>query len=67
MTDKAQHAPQEYLGNGNHKWERAVGDTFRLRVPGGWLYRAEFNERAIGLAFVPDHGFKRVVDIQTSV
>jgi hypothetical protein len=46
MTDK-------YLGNGNHKWERTIGDTFRLRVPGGWLYRVEYSERAIGLAFVP--------------
>lgn len=35
---------QEYNGNGNHKWEPVVTTyttgTFRLRVPGGWLYRS---------------------------
>ena len=36
---------QEYKGNGNHKWEevsvdaKGAGHTYRLRVPGGWLYR----------------------------
>lgn len=39
------HGAQEYRGNGSHKWEevtvdpRGAGHTYRLRVPGGWLYR----------------------------
>ena len=45
-------SPQDYKGNGNHKWEKVfsrivvetetdgVADVVgRLRVPGGWLYR----------------------------
>ncbi len=36
---------QAYKGNGKHKWElvtadaKGAGHTYRLRVPGGWLYR----------------------------
>lgn len=32
---------QKYRGNGNHEWEPAALNTYRLRVPGGWLYRYE--------------------------
>jgi hypothetical protein len=34
-------ADQKYKGNGNHEWEFAALNTYRLRVPGGWLYRYE--------------------------
>lgn len=34
----APHASQEYRGNGKHVWEHVVSVTWRLRVPGGWLY-----------------------------
>jgi hypothetical protein len=36
---------QQYRGNGSHKWEvvtedtKGAGATYRLRVPGGFLYR----------------------------
>jgi hypothetical protein len=36
---------QAYRGNGQHKWEpvtedtKGAGYTYRLRVPGGWVYR----------------------------
>jgi hypothetical protein len=45
---------QEYLGNGNHKWEQVIIESGhrleRLRVPGGWLYR---DLRTATLVFVP--------------
>jgi hypothetical protein len=36
------------------KWERVADDlnTYRLAVPGGWLYRYSYRE-AVGLCFVP--------------
>lgn len=33
------HGVQKYKGNGNHSWEHVIDSTFRLRVPGGWLYK----------------------------
>jgi hypothetical protein len=34
---------QDYKGNGAHKWEKVWANeasfTYRLRVPGGWIYR----------------------------
>jgi hypothetical protein len=30
---------QKYRGNGEHAWEYVTDNTFRLRVPGGWVYR----------------------------
>jgi hypothetical protein len=44
-TRSAPKGKQEYKGNGKHKWElvsadpKGAGHTYRLRVPGGWLYR----------------------------
>ncbi|TAJ97129.1 MAG: hypothetical protein EPO10_26505 [Reyranella sp.] len=44
-TRTAPKGAQAYKGNGNHKWEevttdpKGAGYTYRLRVPGGWLYR----------------------------
>lgn len=29
---------QEYRGNGNHEYELVTALTYRLRVPGGWVY-----------------------------
>jgi hypothetical protein len=48
---KRPHGKQEYKGNGKHTWEEVTDDpvsTYRLRVPGGWLYTADGN-----VAFVP--------------
>lgn len=54
-TRAAPHGKQEYRGNGKHEWEKVAdaastqtSDTVRLRVPGGWVYKA-----GIGVAFVP--------------
>jgi hypothetical protein len=42
-TRKSPKGAQAYKGNGKHKWEEVTvsdaGHTYRLRVPGGWLYR----------------------------
>lgn len=46
------HGKQEYKGNGKHAWEAVIGDTSRLRVPGGWLYRS-FTSTGVNTAFVP--------------
>ena len=48
---EAPKGKQEYKGNGSHDWE-AVGDSGirRLRVPGGWLYRAGYTPTT---TFVP--------------
>jgi hypothetical protein len=41
------------------KWETVAGNTYRLRVPGGWLYRfggSEFmvrDELPVAMVFVP--------------
>ena len=35
-----------------YEWERVDADTYRLAVPGGWLYRY----RIAGICFVPNHG-----------
>lgn len=50
------HGPQEYKGAGKHEWERVSPEgsiyesTFRLRVPGGWLYGLEGSDKT---TFVP--------------
>lgn len=52
---KRPHGPQEYKGNGKHKWETVTGETMRLRVPGGWLY-GEYSrriDRVVNSTFVP--------------
>jgi hypothetical protein len=51
---KTPKGQQAYKGNGKHKWELVVvedegSNVHRLRVPGGWLYRDNWN----GLVFVP--------------
>jgi hypothetical protein len=48
---KAPHGPQEYKGNGKHEWEQVTGCNWRLRVPGGWLYRTHAG--ADSTTFVP--------------
>ena len=52
---KRPHGAQEYKGNGKHNWERVVGDTMRLRVPGGWLYGQYSSriDRVVQTTFVP--------------
>jgi hypothetical protein len=55
---KRPRGSQEYKGNGKHAWETVhEGEsgasqfrTFRLRVPGGWLYR--YDEQGT-ITFVP--------------
>lgn len=45
---------QTYRGNRHHEWESVATGTFRLRVPGGWLYRFEqYGPNIPTLAFVP--------------
>lgn len=43
------HGPQEYRGNGKHDWETVNGGIDRMRVPGGWLYRGDYDK----IVFVP--------------
>lgn len=53
---KAPKGPQAYKGNGKHVWELVIVGgsenyfvpTYRLRVPGGWLYAQDS-----ALTFVP--------------
>ncbi len=45
------HGAQEYKGNGKHSWEMVVDNTYRLRVPGGWLYAEDTS--ASSTVFVP--------------
>lgn len=40
---KRPHGAQEYKGNGKHDWEPVIGETERLRVPGGWLYQGKYD------------------------
>lgn len=55
----AKKPSQAYEGNGKHVWEDAVqrehldGHTYRLRVPGGWLYSVVNEDGSSSLAFVP--------------
>jgi len=54
-------APQAYRGNGNHEWEVVTSSgnptwlsTYRLRVPGGWLYcTRDPDSMAVSQTFVP--------------
>jgi hypothetical protein len=56
-TKKRPKGAQEYKGNGSHQWENVTnlysGDTWRLRVPGGWLYRFQPNYGNPTMSFVP--------------
>lgn len=68
-TRSAPNGAQAYKGNGKHKWElvssdeKEYGHTYRLRVPGGWLYRTvttlpslvgdEAEPIAVAQSFVP--------------
>lgn len=61
-TKKTAKPSQAYKGNGEHNWEGVCGDQqysdrrrpsmMRLRVPGGYLYRAITG----GMVFVPMPG-----------
>lgn len=64
MSKYRPQGTQEYKGNGNHDWEHVVDfcafsndgppdSTYRLRVPGGWLYRIVDDEGTTGCVFVP--------------
>lgn len=44
--------PQTYKGNGHHNWEHVSATTWRLRVPGGWIYSTGQGETP-AMAFVP--------------
>jgi hypothetical protein len=47
----AKKESQKYKGNGKHDWEPVYRlDVFRLRVPGGWLYK---DEGTMTVTFVP--------------
>lgn len=52
---KRPHGKQEYKGNGKHAWEAVIGNTVRLRVPGGWLYGSYLDtaNSVIDQTFVP--------------
>lgn len=55
-TKKTPKGPQAYKGNGKHEWEVSCSagrdfSTWRLRVPGGWLYRV--GTSATATTFVP--------------
>jgi hypothetical protein len=53
------HGPQEYKGNGKHRWENVVKGSdetvrvVRLRVPGGWLYGSN-DDGAMTFVPMPD-------------
>lgn len=47
MSDEDQAIP------GAPRWERVESGTYRLAVPGGWLYRYRF-DHGVTMAFVPD-------------
>lgn len=55
MSKKNPDGKQKYKGNGKHNWETVAKNEHgyasaeRLRVPGGWLYRTEYE----GMCFVP--------------
>ena len=38
LTKAPPNGKEKYQGNGSHTWEKVVGFTTRLRVPGGWIY-----------------------------
>jgi hypothetical protein len=52
LTKAPPNGKEKYLGNGNHSWEKVVGLTDRLRVPGGWIYDVNDGETARAV-FVP--------------
>ena len=53
MADDKQHEwetiQEMTAGEFGHPWEA----TYRMRVPGGWLYRFE-GQKTDGMTFVPD-------------
>jgi hypothetical protein len=54
---KAPKGAQAYKGNGKHSWEQSSDQTYRLRVPGGWLYGTKLDgygaSRVRDIVFVP--------------
>lgn len=52
---KTPKGAQVYKGNGKHTWEKSTDNTYRLRVPGGWLYgtKTDFGIVVRGMTFVP--------------
>jgi hypothetical protein len=52
LTKAPPNGKEKYLGNGAHSWEKVVGLTDRLRVPGGWIYDVNDGENARAV-FVP--------------
>lgn len=52
-TKRRPHGPQEYKGNGKHMWEMTTDFTYRLRVPGGWIYRTYSGNGVNSTVFVP--------------
>lgn len=50
MSKDKKASDQRYKGNGKHEWEFSALNTYRLRVPGGWLYRYEVPGQAIAQA-----------------
>lgn len=58
---------------GKNKWQRVTEATYRLKVPGGWLYRydcfgsygqMEGNLVNVGMVFVPEQpNVQRVVQV----
>lgn len=54
VVKKAPKGAQAYKGNGKHEWELVSRATFRLRVPGGWLYRDSTDAGTMVFVPVPD-------------
>lgn len=46
--------PSETTTPAKPTWERVADGTYRLEVPGGWLYRYDTIGK-LGLCFVPVH------------
>jgi len=53
LTKAPPNGKEKYRGNGQHDWEDVVGQTFRLRVPGGWIYDVATNDGTSNSVFVP--------------
>jgi hypothetical protein len=59
VKKKTPKGPQAYKGNEKHEWEVVACDdilefgTYRLRVPGGWLYGTSTVDGMDTVTFVP--------------
>lgn len=55
-----------------HKWEQVnpVGGTYRMKVPGGWLYRDRTPD-GVAMCFVPDESEakprREIVDLTNAI